>query len=511
MIARGRTARLAACALALVSSGCGTAERDSAERPNVLLIVVDTLRRDRLGAYGGRTGTPNLDALAEESWVFEHAQSPRAKTTPAVASLFTGRYPHEHGVRDLTVPLDPSLPTLAERLDDAGYTTAAIVGNFVLTARRSGLDRGFEHWVEDLPDRRGVPPHDAPQRAATSLTDGALAALGLGAPSEDAAGPRQALVESDTPWFLYLHYMDPHGAYDPPPAWRREPVTAELVTLPVAADGFLRPRIADYNVPADARLFDGGFDAALVRERYDGEVRYTDHELGRLLDALRASGELDRTLVIVTSDHGESLGEHRYWFEHGLYAYEATTAIPLLVRPPAAWRAEVGRRQGDQSLVDVAPTVLALLGQPALHEAGGALRGAASESLWLDDSSTSQPVFVFKTERADLDGTVQLRGARKGRWKLIRALAFDSSSGTPTLELVREELYDVVDDPDETTDLSSQPPEGVPVEELRKALDRLLDTEQGLRGEALAIQTNRARLETEAAEDIERLRQLGYE
>jgi hypothetical protein len=94
---------------------------------------------------------------------------------------------------------------------------------------------------------------------------------------------------------------------------------------------------------------------------------------------------------------------------------------------------------------------------------------------------------------------------------LIRALAFDSSSGTPTLELVREELYDVVDDPAETTDLSSQPPEGVPVEELRRALDRLLDAEQGLRGEALAIQTNRARLETEAAEDIERLRQLGYE
>jgi len=186
------------------------------ERPNVLLITIDTLRRDRVSVFGSpRTTTPNLDRLAEEGLLFTHCQSPRAKTTPALASLMTGLYPHDHGVRDLTMPLAADVPVLAEAFHRAGYRTAAIVGNFVLKDELSGLARGFDVWVEDLPDTQGVPPDDVPQRTARSLTDGALAALGLG-PAQEAAGPARPFVRDDRPWFLWLHYMDPHGQYAAP-------------------------------------------------------------------------------------------------------------------------------------------------------------------------------------------------------------------------------------------------------------------------------------------------------
>ncbi|MEO0650192.1 MAG: sulfatase [Planctomycetota bacterium] len=495
--------------LALVLAGCqGSAEPP----PNVLLVVVDTLRRDRVSAYpDARVETPTLEGLAASGWTFDRASAPRAKTTPSIATLFTGRYPHDHGVRDLTVPLRDDVPTLAERLAAGGYRTAAIVGNFVLVARRSGLDRGFASWTEELPDRIGVPPHDAPQRTAGSITDGALALLGLGAPSADGAGPREAELAGDAPWFLYLHYMDPHGAYAPPAEFVQRPAAPEPVSTPIAPTALHRPRVADYNVPPDARLFGGGFDAALVRARYDGEVAYVDRELGRLFAALDRAALLDDTLVIVTSDHGESLGEHRYYFEHGLYAYEATVGVPLIVRPPARWGADPGRRGGDLSLADVAPTVLELLGLPELEVGSDGPAGESRADAWRGGSAAPRPVWSVKTERADLDGTVQLRAVRRGTWKLIRGLAFRTRAGVSELVQVREELYDLAQDPGETVDLSAAPPSAAPLAELRADLDRLLEADARLRQDALAIQADRERLEREAADDIQRLRALGYE
>src|SRR5262245_56168341 len=148
-------------ALLLLLAACSG---EPAQRPNVLLITVDTLRADHLGCYGySKATSPRLDELARESLRFTRAATPRAKTTPAIASLLTGLYPHDHGVRDLAQPLRADVPLLQERLRASGYHSAAVVANWVLANERSGLARGFDEWSEELSDTLGVPPDDVPQ------------------------------------------------------------------------------------------------------------------------------------------------------------------------------------------------------------------------------------------------------------------------------------------------------------------------------------------------------------
>jgi len=490
----------------MLTAACGGSGTPAVDRPNVLLVTIDTLRADHLSCYGyERPTSPHLDALAAEGWRCTHVQSPRAKTTPAIASLLSGLYPHDHGVRDLSGPLRAPVPLLQEVLGRAGYRTAGLVGNFVLTDARSGLARGFDHWEDTLPDLRGVPPHAAPQRTASSLTDGALTWL---------AEP------SDRPWFLWLHYMDPHGAYEPP-AEHRSFEGGPPVLLPLEselpASTLHHYRIAEYDVPADARTPEGRVDTEVVRARYDGEIHYADAELGRLLDHLRETGVLEHTLVVVTADHGESLGEHRYWYEHGVYAYQATCRVPLIVRPPAALRATPGVRAGDLSLVDVAPTVLELVGLPPRlggeEDRAGSLRGRSRAGLLLRDESAGPPVFSEKVERAELDGAVQIKAVRIGDWKLIRRYAHrperNPGEGRELVAL-SDELYDLESDPAEAHDLSQSPPAGAPVAELRAALLDFAAADVHFAELADILQQRREALERDDAEALRTLKALGY-
>jgi arylsulfatase A-like enzyme len=489
------------------------------QRPNVLLIVVDTLRADRVAA----ATTPRIARLAEGGAHFRRAQSPRAKTTPAVASLMTGLYPHDHGVRDLSMRLDGDVPVLAEAFSRAGYRTLGIVGNFVMTDARSGLARGFRMWVEDLPDRVGVPPSDAPQRRAASLTDAALTALGLAPPpAETAPGPHLAGLAPGDAWFCYLHYMDPHGAYDPPPehALFRSAVPDPIPTeeeLP--PDPIQRVRVAEYNAPASTRI-DGGaagegrIDAARVRDLYDGEVHYVDAEVGRLLDRLRAAGMLENTLVVITADHGESLGEHRYWFEHGFYCYEATCRVPLVVLGPGV---RPGVVDADASLVDLAPTLLEMCDLPALRPPAGRESGPRGESLaallrGARDEKRTHAVFSEKIERQDLTGTVQAKAVRIGDWKLIRRYTHvDPATGTRDEPLVlSEELYDLERDPGETRNLAADPPAGAPLPRLSAELVRFAAADVRFADLAQDLQRRRERLEREDPETVRILEALGY-
>ena len=470
------------------------------EHPNLLLITVDTLRADHLGCYGHERDTsPNLDRLAREGLLFTTASSPRAKTTPAVASMLSGVYPHAHGVRDLGAPLERNLPLLQELLRENGWTTAAIVGNFVLTRERSGLDRGFTTWIDDLPDVRGVPPHDAPQHTARSLTDAAIGVLEA----------RQGR------WFLWLHYMDPHGAYAPPPE-HDVFADAEPDLVPLEAElsrsALHRYRVADYNVPADATV-SGRIDANRVRALYDAEIRYADAQIGRVLEHLRASGELERTLVVVTSDHGESLGEHSYWFEHGAYAYEATCRVPLIVRLPASMdvRPEPGVRAGAISLVDLAPTLLELIGPelPPLQFPTG-LSGVSRAHLVARDSTAPHPVFYEKVEGAELDRAVQIKAVRLGDWKLIRRYAHVSRDGRRELVALSDELYELASDPLEATDLSADPPESAPLNELRAELLRFAAADEHFPELDEILRRRREALERDDPEALGALEALGY-
>lgn len=492
----------------------GCAKR--ATTPNVLVIVVDTLRADRLGGASGRVVTPRLDAFAAESLVLTHLSSPRAKTTPAVASLMTGLYPHDHGVRDLTTPLGGDVRTLAEGLRGGGWRTGAIVGNYVMRDALSGMARGFDLWVEDLPDLVGVPPQEVPQRRAASMTDGALAALGLGAPAADGAGPRAAFTRDGRPWFLYLHYMDPHGLYDPP---AEHDVFASETTryLPPPSEpdarGFGGQWVAEYNLLPTDRGADGRVDVSRVEDRYDGEVHYADAQIGRLLDALRESGALDDTIVLIVADHGESLGEHDYWFEHGRYAYEATCRVPGLLRLPASFGdRRVGACAGDVSLCDLAPTLLDLLRQPRLSPATDGPRGVSRVAL-LDGDCDPRPVFCEKVERAELSNAVQSKAVRLGDWKFLRRythLPDRERGGAPRLVVLAEELYDLAADPREERDLIDAPPAGAPLERLRAELLRFSTADAHFAALARELQDRRDELGRDDPETLRLLRALGY-
>ncbi len=510
-----RTPRSALTLTALsLLCACGRAP----ERPNVLVVVVDTLRADHLSCAGyERDTTPNLDRLAREGLRFTHAQSPRAKTTPAVASIFTGLYPHGHGVRDLVTPLPTDVPVLAERFRDGGYATCAIISNFVLRDDFSGLKRGFDTWVEDFPSAHGVPPNHVPQRLAASVTDGVLRALGLPSGAPDGAGPSGPIAADGQPWFLWAHYMDPHGLYAPPAEHDRfRSAAPEAVSLkPQQREGALtEPWVGHYNLLPSDRIGEERFDAARVLDRYDGEISYVDAELGRLFDGLREAGAFKDTLIVVVADHGESLGEHDYWFEHGRHTYEATCRVPLLVRLPDDFeeRPRPGVRTGDVSLADLAPTLTELL---SLGQLGASsrptARGRSFVTLLSEDRPSDGAVFSEKVERAELEGAVQAKAVRLGEWKYIRRYAFtDTEQGPQTMRALSEELYDLSHDPAEAENLILAPPSGAPLDRLRAELLAFCADDVRFQELAEELQARRDSLELSDPETLRILESLGY-
>jgi arylsulfatase A-like enzyme len=299
--------------------------------PNVLLVTLDTTRAGHLGAYRyDRDTSPNLDRLALEGRVYERAYSTCSWTLPAHASLFTGRFPSSHGathdpagslilaeeVPDQSPalranPLDASLTTLAERLTAAGYRTGAVVaGPWLL--RVFGLGRGFEHYDDAGAD-------SSAGRRAQDVSDAALAWI-----------ERHAAE----PFFLFLNYFDPHSPYQDPDG----------------LDRMFEPRPG---VPQAA-------GAERLPERYDGEIRYMDLHLGRVLDRLRELELYDVSWIVVTGDHGEMLGEHDL-HGHGAGLWEQELRVPLIVKPPAD-RADPGRSRQPVQIVDVMPLILDQLG-----------------------------------------------------------------------------------------------------------------------------------------------------
>jgi len=346
--------RLAAVPLAL-ALGCGAPATAPEEDLRLgLLVTVDTLRADRLGAFGSERGlTPRLDGLASESVVFETAYAPAPFTLPSIAALLTGRYPETVGVVANDAALDDAVPTLAEALRERGFRTAAVVASAVLR-RASGLDAGFEIYDDELPERRGR--LHWPERVAAATTDAALRAL------DRCAG-------GDAPCFLWVHYQDPHGPYLPPPGLRERYLEAERRApggrrrLPVGSDHGGRGALPVYQVVGEER------EVAFYRAGYDAEIAYLDEEVGRLVDALRERGLWDASAIAFTADHGEALGERGYWFAHGHDLSEALVRVPLLVRAPGL---RPGRRSDPVSLVDVFPTLLSLLAEAP---AGRELRG----------------------------------------------------------------------------------------------------------------------------------------
>lgn len=411
---KSTSVRVAACLWGTLGLACREPIPDPQALEGLLLVTVDTLRADHLGPYGGPDPTPAFAALAAEGVLVEAAYSPTPSTGPAHASLFTGLHPWHHGVLENAAPVPEELVPLAARLGAAGFRTAGFVSSFILD-QRFGFDRGFEtYWFEPTETKlwRGKRRRRFFARA-TATTDAALAWL------DEQRGQR---------FFLWVHYFDPHQPYAPPEGFELAP------GVPVDLEGRRPP-------PAVGRARLG----ELIRA-YRGEVRYTDAELGRLLDALREDGRLDRIALVVTADHGEAFGDHGQ-LGHGVSLYEELVRVPLLVRGPGI---PAGRRlHGPVQLEDLMPTLLEWLGQPVPPDLDGvSLLG------WLRGQGAAPPRHTVLGRRRLYPGEPDLFFARSGEVKWIgHAEDFDR--------------YDLSLDPRELAALRGSEPPGALREPMR--------------------------------------------
>jgi len=320
--------------------------------PDVVLVVVDTLRADHLGSYGFALPTsPHVDRFAAESVLFERALAASANTVPSHASLMTSRFVREHSVGWIngTTRLEDAV-TLAMRFREAGFETGAFVSNFVLR-RAVGLDAGFDVYDDELDAAEPNRP-DFTERNAEATTARARAWLAR---------------QSERPVFLFVHYQDPHGPYMPPPRWR-EPFAAleaeSSPALPVLARDDAAGGIPRYQaLPGLAHL-------AQYRSRYAGEIAYFDASFGRLLEALDARGRPN--VVLLTADHGESFGENGFYLSHGHATTPDQAHVPFVLRAPGL---APERRSEPVHHVDVAPTLLELAGLAPPEDARGVALG----------------------------------------------------------------------------------------------------------------------------------------
>ncbi|UCE85205.1 MAG: sulfatase-like hydrolase/transferase, partial [Deltaproteobacteria bacterium] len=404
-----------------ISAGLSCVPGCGAQPDSVLLVTIDTLRADHVGAYGfAAARTPTLDALAQDGARFEQAISPAPITLTSHASLMTGTFPPRHGVRDNGLyRLGAQHVTLAERLRDAGLATGAFVGAFVLDGS-FGLDQGFEVYDDRMSDQRSGAVGYA-ERSAAAVADAAAEWL-----AELAPGRR---------FFAWVHFYDPHADYAPPP----------------------------------------GFLAALPGRPYDAEIAYADFHLGRLLDVLASLERRANTLVVVTSDHGESLGEHGEP-THTHFVYDATQRVPLILSGPGVPPGAVVDAQ--VRLIDVAPTVLDLLGLPPLHGA----QGVSLAPLFGRGAAPPQDAYVETLATRSL-GWSPLVGLRRDGWKYIRA--------------PRPELYQLDADPAELVNRIGERPDVAA--ELDARLEALM-SDAAAAAETVALD----------ADEKRRLESLGY-
>jgi arylsulfatase A-like enzyme len=453
--------RSASVAVLVAVLGAGCARRAPAPPPNVVLVTLDTVRADHLSAYGyGVRTSPRLEALAREATLYRRAYSAAPWTIPSHASLFTGKFPFEHGAHSFPVdrpdvsnvyPLDAAHLTLAEALRAGGYHTAAFVANAGYLAPRWGLNQGFDTYL-------------ARQVYAAELNKPVR---------------RFLRREAREPFFLFVNYMDAHRPYNSAPR-------PGLLPRPVVPpdDGRLLVELYKRVMPAAAAP-----PPELVQQvvdQYDTALANLDEELGRLIDRLRELGMYERTLIVITSDHGEYFGEHAL-VEHSKDVYQPALHVPLVIKAPGQ---QEGREEwGPVSSVDLPRQVLAHLPRESFGERERDFPYAPGNHPLLAEN--------YYTRAKDLVGqpwSARFRRVRaalfEGPFKLIR-----SSDG-------RHELYELERDPREARDLFAA--DVVTARRLLGALERFE------RGRPRFRHGPPPSLAAPSAEERETLRALGY-
>jgi arylsulfatase len=399
---RRRGAALLAVLVVGLATTCSRGEPEpEANRPTIVLITIDTLRADHLGCYGyGRETSPSIDAFADEAIVFERAYAPMATTLPSHLSLLTSLSPMQHGVLGNFHQLGEAftasaqIRTAAQMLSEHGYETAAFVSAEPLKTH-SGLSVGFDEYDQPF---RG-------ERLAAVTTS---------------AATRWLSQRGDRPLFLWVHYFDPHLPYDPPAPFDEmfTPDKALREFLDGQRETNLSPRVQWKN------------------SDYDGEIRYVDEHVGRLLGALRAAGLYDEAAIVLTGDHGEGLGQHGMT-GHGR-TWNEQLHVPLILKLPESAEQQAHRRDVLAALVDVLPTLANALDLPFTAEEREQFAGVD-----LMRNNARQAVFAQSVASGVVAGTYCLIG---NEWKYV----FRDRGG--------DELYDLVNDPGETRNVLEQRP-----------------------------------------------------
>lgn len=418
-------------------------------KPNIILITADTTRADHLSPYGySRDTSPNLSKVAASGEVFDQAYAVASWTLPSHASLFTGNLPSKHGASYTYLWLDSSQLTLAEILKSHGYRTAGFAGGPLLSATFN-MAQGFDYYSDCLDFAAGIQNlvlirvlkrvlhlslwwADG-QRDGTELTDSVLSWL--------------KNQDRDTRFFLFINYFDPHDPYHPPPGYDRfsDPTY----------HGQMNGRVISLRAnreTGERSVFENGRYIPLNNDDYrklialyDGEILYMDHNMGRLFDYLKASGLADNTLLIITADHGETIGEHKL-LDHGHTLYQEQIRIPLILAGPGIPPGK--RAPGVIRNIDVLPTLMEFLGWPV----PGPVQGVSFVNYLQGGDDNRQILSEINEDPATRVRTFRRRLIAVGNpmWKYL----WSSTGGN--------ELYHLPEDPGETTNLfGEQRPEAV--------------------------------------------------
>ncbi len=421
---------IAAGLIAVVSAAAWWRLRPAApSHPNLLLITIDTLRADHVGAYGASAAmpgaTPTLDALAARGVRFDQVQTAVPLTGPSHATILTGQYPPVHGVRgNVVFTLGTAYPTIATLLKRRGFRTAAFVGAYPVAAA-FGFNQGFDTFDEEFHETS--PGEPGAERRANEVADAAIRWLATNHHTDPA------------PFFAWLHFYDPHAPYDPPSPYRER--------------------------------FSG--------HPYDGEIAFADAQIGRVFDALRASGLDANTVIVVLADHGEGLGDH-HELTHAILIYQSTMRVPLIIAGPGVPQNRVASTRAGT--IDVLPTVMSLLG----FDSDKSLLGQDLRPQMIGRPTAADALYAESLFGRLNCHWAALRGWVKDDWKLV------SGAGP--------ELYNLTQDPGELRNLALVEPDRVRrmTEELQRGLQRL------------APRGDQATPNPISAEQEQRLRSLGY-
>jgi len=460
--------------------GCSTDPPQPPHPQNLIIISIDTLRADHMSLHGyERPTTPRIDTFAERAATFDRAIAPWPKTVPSMVAMFNSRYPHSTGIMygssGQYVPDEELM--LAEIARAQGLSTAAVVSNAVLGSA-TNFGQGFDSYVETYKEESPFEPEY--RNSANSVT--AYARLLL---RQHAAGD---------PFFLWAHYVDPHATYDPP----------EEFAAPFMNDGMYDS--TELRLNEDNGNFHGGVAGRYWRRNgeqselgwyvanYDGEIAFTDDQIGMLLDEIEQMGLLSNTAVMITSDHGESLGEHQYFFEHGWFPYNACGWIPWVIYWPDM--PNPGSRIAyPSSLLNLVPTVNEIMGWEV---EGAEFHGTSVVPVISGEVETVDPHVVIEGGEGGLKWHEFLRAVQDERWKLVYV---PSERYRGMMQGTEIELYDVIADPMETLNLADSQPDIVT--RLKRELARIISATG-------PIKEAPGRQPRYSEEELRSLRSLGY-